>query len=56
MFGSDNPINGPDTYDDPLFYQRYFDGMQADLSKEAYEGFMFRNAIQLFKLKQFASI
>lgn len=54
LFGTDNPINGLDTYDDPVFYNPYFNEMRTALSQEDYEKFMFRNAIRLFKLRQFA--
>jgi predicted TIM-barrel fold metal-dependent hydrolase len=53
LFGTDNPIAGADTYGAPDFYMYYFDEMQADLSRQAYEKLMFRNAIRLFKLDQF---
>jgi hypothetical protein len=53
LFGTDNPINGVDTYDDPTFYNFYFKGMESVLSQADYEKFMFRNAIRLFKLRQF---
>jgi hypothetical protein len=56
LFGTDNPINGLDTYDDPVFYNYYFDGMQEKLSPIDYEKFMFRNAIRLFKLHQFDAL
>lgn len=54
LLGTDNPINGLDTYDDPVFYNFYFTEMKQVLSAQDYEKFMFRNAIRLFKLKQFA--
>ena len=55
LFGSDNPIAGPDTYGAPDFYSYYFNEMKAELSPEAYEKFMYRNAIRLFKLTQFGT-
>ncbi|MCB9135820.1 MAG: amidohydrolase family protein [Anaerolineales bacterium] len=55
LFGTDNPINGPDTYNDPVFYNHYFDGLQNEIPQAAYENFMFINAIRLFKLKQFTT-
>jgi predicted TIM-barrel fold metal-dependent hydrolase len=56
LFGTDNPINGLDTYDDAIFYQPFLDGIPPKLSQGAYEQFMFKNAIHLFKLVQFANI
>lgn len=50
LFGTDNPINGANSYDDPVFYNYYFEGMKAELPSEMYENFMFKNAIRLFKL------
>ena len=50
MFGSDSPIAGPDTYGALDFYMYYFHEMKADLSRQAYDKLMFRNAIRLFKL------
>jgi predicted TIM-barrel fold metal-dependent hydrolase len=50
LFGSDNPIAGPDTYGAPDFYMYYFHEMKADLSQQAYEKLMFRNTIRLFNL------
>jgi predicted TIM-barrel fold metal-dependent hydrolase len=47
LFGSDNPIDGLDTY---TFYKPYFEDMGNILSKEDYEKLMFKNAIKLFKL------
>jgi predicted TIM-barrel fold metal-dependent hydrolase len=55
LFGTDSPIAGPDTYGAPDFYPYYFQEMRDDLSRQAYEKLMFRNAIRLFKLEQFAS-
>ncbi|MEZ4518761.1 MAG: amidohydrolase family protein [Chloroflexota bacterium] len=54
LFGTDNPIAGPDTYGDPVFYQRCFEGLQDELSSEEYEDFMFGNATRLFKLNRLA--
>jgi predicted TIM-barrel fold metal-dependent hydrolase len=55
LFGSDNPIAGPDTYGAPDFYLYYFREMQAELSRQAYDKLMFRNAIRLFKLDRLGS-
>lgn len=56
LFGTDNPINGLDTYDDVTFYRGYLGGIPPEMTPQAYENFMFRNAIRLFKLNQFATI
>ena len=50
LFGTDNPIDGLDTYNHE-FYKFYFKDMQNILSKEDYEKLMFRNAVKLFKIK-----
>lgn len=46
LFGSDNPIDGVDTYNHE-WYQFIF----KELDKEAREDILYRNAIKLFKLK-----
>lgn len=56
LFGTDNPINGLDTYDDPVFYNPYFDRARLGLSPADYEKLMFRNAIKLFKLRGFEHV
>jgi predicted TIM-barrel fold metal-dependent hydrolase len=48
MFGTDNPIDGPDTYSNPM-YQEYFDNAEG-LPKRLYRKLMAGNAIKLFKL------
>jgi predicted TIM-barrel fold metal-dependent hydrolase len=53
LFGTDNPINGPETYNDPMFYNFYFDEARSVLPTQVYEKLMYRNAIKLFKLSQF---
>jgi predicted TIM-barrel fold metal-dependent hydrolase len=53
LFGTDNPIAGPDTYNYTGIYPYYFNDFKADLSTKMFEKFMFRNAIRLFKLDQF---
>jgi predicted TIM-barrel fold metal-dependent hydrolase len=53
LFGTDNPIDGPDTYGNSQFYKYYFFDMKGDLSTLEYEKFMYRNAIRLFQLDQF---
>lgn len=50
LFGSDSPIDGLDTY---IFYKPYFQDMKNLLPKENYEKLMFKNAISLFKLKNY---
>ena len=49
LFGTDNPIDGPDTYDHP-FYRVYLGEFRDWVTPEAYEMLMFRNAIRLFDL------
>lgn len=51
LFGSDNPINGLDTYDDNDFYNLYFSDLKNILTTEEYKNLMFQNAVNLFKLK-----
>ena len=53
MFGTDAPINGEDTYDDEMFYNFCFNEMKNHISKEAYDAFMYKTAIEVFNLKQF---
>ncbi|MCC6805650.1 MAG: amidohydrolase family protein [Anaerolineae bacterium] len=55
LFGTDNPINGLDTYDDSTFYRPYFNAHTAGLAPEHYDQFMYGNAVRLFKLNQFAN-
>ena len=55
LFGTDNPIEGVDTYGNPQFYMYYFNDMKDSLSESDYEKLMFRNAIRLFKLNQFST-
>ena len=56
LFGSDNPIDGKDTYlhnktGDRSLYQQYFNEFQAMVSKEDYENIMYKNAERLFGIK-----
>ena len=51
LFGTDNPVNGVDSYDDENFYNFYRYDMKEMVSKEDYDKFMFENAIKLFNLK-----
>ena len=53
MFGSDNPIDGVDTYHhnpkgEINVYQAYFQELEGIIGTEAYEDLMFRNAMRLF--------
>ena len=53
VFGSDNPIDGPDTYlhnrkGDRSLYQAYFNELRAIVNPYEYESIMYRNAARLF--------
>ena len=53
LFGSDNPIDGKDTYlhnktGDRSLYQEYFNEFRAMVSPEDYDNIMYRNAMRLF--------
>ncbi len=53
LFGSDNPIDGRDTYlhnrtGDRSLYQQYFNELKEQLSAEDYDRLMYRNAAELF--------
>lgn len=53
LFGSDNPIDGLDTYHnnpkgDICIYQSYFHELEGIIGRGAYEDLMFRNALRLF--------
>ncbi len=55
MFGSDSPIDGPDTYlhnktGDRSLYQEYFNEFRAMISPEEYDNIMFRNAMRVFHI------
>lgn len=57
LFGSDNPIDGPDTYlhnktGDRSLYQEYFNEFRAMISPEDYDNIMYRNAVRLFGIYQ----
>lgn len=61
LFGSDNPIDGPDTYlhnktGDRSLYQEYFNEFRAMVSPQDYENIMYRNAIRLFRLENKLSL
>ncbi len=51
LFGTDNPIDGLDTYDNDMFYVNYFIELKKQLTTEEYENLMYKNAVQLFGLK-----
>lgn len=55
LFGSDSPIDGPDTYlhnktGDRSLYQEYFHELCDMLSPEDYDNIMYRNAARMFKI------
>lgn len=55
LFGSDNPIDGLDTYHhnpkgDISLYQSYFKRLEKEIGTEDYKNIMYQNAIRLFKL------
>lgn len=56
MFGSDNPIDGKDTYlhnktGDRSIYQAYFNELKELISHESYEKLMHKNAERIFNIK-----
>lgn len=55
FFGSDNPIDGPDTYlhnrtGDRSLYQEYFHELKTMLSPEEYDKLMYKNAASVFNI------
>ena len=55
LFGSDNPIDGKDTYlhnktGDRSLYQEYFNEFKSKISCEDYENIMYKNAKKVFKI------
>ena len=61
LFGSDNPIDGIDTYlhnktGDRSLYQEYFNELRAMLSPEDYNNIMYRNAARLFHIRHNESL
>ena len=55
LFGSDNPIDGKDTYlqnrtGDRSLYQQYFHEFRQAVSEEDYQNIMYRNAARLFRI------
>lgn len=56
LFGSDNPIDGADTYlhnrtGDRSLYQEYFHEFRAMVSPEDYDNIMYRNAARVFGIR-----
>ena len=56
VFGSDNPIDGKDTYlhnrtGDRSLYQEYFNELKDILSKDDYDRLMYKNAAELFSIE-----
>lgn len=51
LFGSDNPIDGLDTYAHKEFYNIYFNEFKAMVGEKDYNKIMYENAIKLFKIK-----
>ena len=57
LFGSDNPIDGKDTYLDNgrgerSLYQAYFNEFRSMVTPEDYDNIMYKNAERLFHIKQ----
>lgn len=57
LFGSDNPIDGPDTYlhnpvGDRSLYQQYFNELRGLISRDDYDNIMYRNAMRIFHIKE----
>lgn len=53
LFGSDNPIDGLDTYSHKDFYKIYFNEFKNMIDKKSYDMVMYKNAIKLFNLQLF---
>lgn len=51
MFGTDNPVNGVDTYNDGMI-QTYFKELKEHLNEDDYANLMYKNAIRIFGLKE----
>lgn len=56
LFGSDNPIDGKDTYlhnpkGDRSLYQQYFNEFKTMVNKADYDNIMYKNAERLFGIK-----
>lgn len=57
IFGSDNPIDGKDTYlhnktGDRSLYQEYFNEFKKMVSASEYDDLMYKNAIRIFNIKR----
>lgn len=57
LFGSDNPIDGRDTYlhnktGDRSLYQEYFNEFRSMIPPEDYDNIMYKNAVRLFHLNR----
>ena len=57
MFGSDNPIDGLDTYycnpkGEPNMYGQYLGSLKEMISKEDYENLMEKTARKVFGIKE----
>ncbi|MGN0298221.1 MAG: amidohydrolase family protein [Lachnospiraceae bacterium] len=50
IFGTDSPVDGPDTYGHPEFYKIYMDRFRYMVGVEASEKVLWQNANRLFKL------
>lgn len=55
LFGTDNPIDGPDTLlhnktGERSLYQQYFNELKQEISKDDYDNLMYRNAVRLFNI------
>ena len=55
LFGSDNPIDGPDTYrcnrvGERSLYQQYFNEFREQISDDDFRNIMYRNAERLFRI------
>lgn len=58
MFGSDTPIDGLHTYHhndkgELSLYQQYFNELEPEIGKDAYEDIMYKNAIRIFNIGRF---
>lgn len=57
LFGSDNPVDGKDTYlhnrtGDRSLYQQYFHEFRDMVGADDYENVMYRNAVRVFNIKR----
>lgn len=55
MFGSDNTIDGADTYDnngrgEPSIYRRYFTWLKEQLTPDQYDDLMYKNAARIYNI------